>query len=75
MLPKELAEVLCSLNMGVDRLAFSVVWTLDREGNILDEWFGRTVIRSCCRLSYEVAQLILENVIKVPIGINSDLGN
>ena len=67
MLPSLLAEQLCSLNMGVERLAFSVVWTLDKEGNILTEWFGRTVIRSCCRLSYEIAQMMLDGVIKVYI--------
>jgi DIS3-like exonuclease 2 len=64
MLPPLLAEQLCSLNMGVDRLAFSVIWLLDKNGNVIDEWFGRTVIRSCCRMSYEVAQLILEGKIK-----------
>jgi exoribonuclease R len=45
MLPALLCEQLCSLNMGVDRYAFSVVWKLDKEGNILNEWFGRTIIR------------------------------
>ena len=32
MLPPILSEVLCSLNAGEDRLAFSVLWTLDRDG-------------------------------------------
>ncbi len=45
MLPRLLSEELCSLNMGVDRYAFSAIWTLDKEGNILNEWLGRTVIR------------------------------
>lgn len=83
MLPAHLCEQLCSLNMGVDRYAFSVVWKLDQFGNILHEWFGRTVIRfvylanwlpganillkhrSCCRMSYDVAQLIIEGKVKV----------
>ena len=45
MLPGLLCEQLCSLNMGVDRYAFSVVWKMDEKGNILHEWFGRTIIR------------------------------
>jgi DIS3-like exonuclease 2 len=31
MLPRVLCENLCSLNRGVDRLAFSVVWVLNEE--------------------------------------------
>ncbi|KAL3991038.1 RNB domain family protein [Acanthocheilonema viteae] len=56
MLPQILCEQLCSLNPGVDRLTFSVVWKINDQGEIFDEWFGRTIIRSCCKLSYEHAQ-------------------
>jgi DIS3-like exonuclease 2 len=41
----------------VDRLAFSIVWTFDADFRIRDEWAGRTVIRSCCRLDYDTAQV------------------
>jgi len=61
MLPRVLCEDLCSLNPGVDRLAFSVIWKLDSEGIILGEpWFGRTIIRSRAKLSYEHAQTFIE---------------
>jgi len=60
MLPNVLCENLCSLNPGVDRMAFSVIFTLSPEGKVLDEWFGRTVIRSCSKMSYNVAQLVIE---------------
>jgi exoribonuclease R len=50
MLPRILSENLCSLNEHVERLAFSVVWRLDATGQILSEWIGRTIIRSCARL-------------------------
>uniref|UniRef100_A0A0K0D2R9 RNB domain-containing protein n=1 Tax=Angiostrongylus cantonensis TaxID=6313 RepID=A0A0K0D2R9_ANGCA len=60
MLPRMLCD-LCSLNPGVDRLTFSVVWKMDDEGNIFDEWFGRTVIRSRVKLTYETAQDFIEN--------------
>ncbi|VDK85103.1 unnamed protein product [Onchocerca ochengi] len=56
MLPQILCEELCSLNPNVDRLTFSVVWKFNDQGEIFDEWFGRTIIRSCCKLSYEHAQ-------------------
>lgn len=45
MLPSLLCEQLCSLNPDVERLAFSVIWKMDSEGNILDTWFGRTIIK------------------------------
>lgn len=61
MLPRVLCEHLCSLNPGEDRLAFSVVWELSPSGEVLGEWFGRTVIRSCVKLSYEHAQSMIEN--------------
>ncbi|CAG8785044.1 17185_t:CDS:2, partial [Acaulospora morrowiae] len=53
MLPGLLSEELCSLNPGVDRLAFSVIWKMTPEGKNMETWFGRTIIRSCTKLSYE----------------------
>ena len=44
-------------NPAEDRLAFSVVCALDAEGRVYDEWFGRTVIRSCTKMAYEHAQV------------------
>ncbi|EJW74820.1 hypothetical protein WUBG_14271 [Wuchereria bancrofti] len=61
MLPQMLCEELCSLNPDVDRLTFSVVWKINDQGEIFDEWFGRTIIRSCCKLSYEHAQDFIVN--------------
>ncbi|XP_012647076.2 DIS3-like exonuclease 2 [Microcebus murinus] len=61
MLPRLLCEELCSLNPMTDKLTFSVIWTLTPEGKILSEWFGRTVIRSCIKLSYEHAQSMIES--------------
>ncbi|XP_005997423.1 DIS3-like exonuclease 2 [Latimeria chalumnae] len=61
MLPRLLCEELCSLNPLTDRLTFSVIWKLTPEGKILGEWFGRTIICSCVKLSYEHAQSMIEN--------------
>ncbi|XP_067950237.1 DIS3-like exonuclease 2 [Watersipora subatra] len=61
MLPRLLCEQLCSLNPDEERLAFSVQWHIDMEGNITHEWFGRSVIKSCAKLSYQHAQGFIEN--------------
>ncbi|XP_059200802.1 DIS3-like exonuclease 2 [Centropristis striata] len=60
MLPRLLCEELCSLNPLTDRLTFSVIWKITPEGKILSEWFGRSVIRSCIKLSYDHAQSMIE---------------
>lgn len=60
MLPRLLCEELCSLNPLTDRLTFSVIWKITPEGKILSEWFGRSVIRSCAKLSYDHAQSMIE---------------
>uniref|UniRef100_A0A8C4S021 RNB domain-containing protein n=1 Tax=Erpetoichthys calabaricus TaxID=27687 RepID=A0A8C4S021_ERPCA len=61
MLPRLLCEELCSLNPMTDRLTVSVIWKLSPHGKILDEWFGRTIIRSCMKLSYSHAQSLIDN--------------
>lgn len=63
MLPPVLSENVCSLNPGVDRLAFSIFWDLNSSGNVVDRWIGRTLIQSCCKLSYEHAQYIVDGLI------------
>jgi DIS3-like exonuclease 2 len=62
---RTLCEHLCSLNPSEDRLTFSVEWVMTPEGKIVDEWFGRSVIRSCVKLAYEHAQGMLDNPKKV----------
>ncbi|XP_069753159.1 DIS3-like exonuclease 2 isoform X2 [Narcine bancroftii] len=61
MLPRLLCEELCSLNPMQDRLAFSVIWKLTPQGKILEQWFGRTIICSCAKLSYDHAQSMIED--------------
>ncbi|MDO8593823.1 MAG: ribonuclease R [bacterium] len=60
MLPEVLSNDLCSLKPDEDRLAVSAVFTLDNEANILDTWFGETVIHSDKRFTYENAQEVLD---------------
>lgn len=61
MLPPLLSEDLGSLNPGVDKLTFSILWDVDNSGNVVDRWIGRTIIRSCCKLSYELAQDMIDS--------------
>lgn len=60
MLPEILSTDLCSLNPNQDRLAVSAVFKLDENANILEEWFGETVIHSDRRYTYEDAQKTLD---------------
>ncbi|TVU28578.1 hypothetical protein EJB05_20100 [Eragrostis curvula] len=61
MLPPRLSEKLVSLNPGVDRLAFSVIWDIDPQGNIISRWIGRSIIFSCCKLSYDLVQDLISS--------------
>ncbi len=61
MLPHALSNDLCSLNPNVDRLAFSAVFEMDVNGNVKERWFGKTVIHSKRRFSYEDAQAVIDH--------------
>ena len=61
MLPEELSNGLCSLTENMDRLTFSAIFELDKIGTIHKEWFGRTIIHSDKRFTYENAQKVLDD--------------
>jgi ribonuclease R len=60
MLPEKLSNNLCSLRPEEEKLCFSAVFEMDENLDIHKEWFGRTVIRSDRRFTYEEAQKIIE---------------
>nr|XP_027191148.1 DIS3-like exonuclease 2 isoform X3 [Cicer arietinum] len=60
MLPALISDNIGSLNPGVDRLAVSMLLDVTVAGEVVDRWIGRTVIKSCCKLSYENAQDIID---------------
>lgn len=60
MLPEKLCKI-CSLLPGKDRLAFSVIWEMTPETEIVKHRFAKTVIRSCCQMSYDLAQAMIDN--------------
>lgn len=55
MLPRELSNGICSLNEQVDRLAFSCLMQLDKNGIVTDYTFAKTVI--CSRVKGVYAEL------------------
>lgn len=60
MLPERLSNDLCSLRPHEDRLVFSAVFEMDEHANIIHEWFGKGIIHSDRRFSYEEAQDVLD---------------
>ena len=60
MLPEQLSNMACSLRPNEDKYSFSVIFEIDEVGIVHDQWFGKTVIHSNRRFSYEEAQEIIE---------------
>ena len=61
MLPEKLCENICSLNAGTDRLAFSIIITMNKDAEIISSRAVKTVICSCAKLSYDHVQNIIDN--------------
>ena len=60
MLPEVLSNDLCSLNPNEPRYAFSAVFVIDKEARVKEHWFGKTLIESDKRFTYEEAQEIID---------------
>ena len=60
MLPERLSNQICSLRPDEEKLCFSAVFEMNENAEILKEWFGRTVILSDRRFTYDEAQNIIE---------------
>ncbi|MBS1530134.1 MAG: ribonuclease R [Bacteroidetes bacterium] len=61
MLPERLSNGLCSLRPNEDKLCFAAVFELDEEAHVKNEWYGKTVIHSDRRFTYEEVQKIIED--------------
>lgn len=61
MLPEILSNGACSLRPHEEKYTFSAVFTVNEKMEIEKEWFGKTVILSDHRFSYEEVQYILES--------------
>jgi ribonuclease R len=60
MLPERLSNGLCSLRPNEDKLCFAAIFELDANANIINQWFGKTVIHSNRRFTYEEVQQVIE---------------
>ncbi len=60
MLPERISNELCSLRPHEDKFSFSAIFTFDKEGKIVKQWFGKTLIHSKRRFTYEEAQEVIE---------------
>ena len=60
MLPKTLSNEICSLEPKKKKRAFSIIFTIDKKGNVLKERATRTTIYSDYRLTYSDVQNIIE---------------
>ncbi len=60
MLPEQLSNLVCSLRPKEEKLTFSAVFEMDDKAQVLNQWFGRTVIDSDRRFTYEEVQEMIE---------------
>ncbi|MEN8124739.1 MAG: ribonuclease R [Bacteroidota bacterium] len=61
MLPEILSNNVCSLRPNEEKLTFSAIFELNKKAQVIKQWFGRTVILSDKRFTYDEAQEIIEN--------------
>ncbi len=61
MLPEVLSNQVCSLRPNEDKLTFSAVFIMNNKAEVLEQWFGKTIINSDRRFTYEEAQEIIES--------------
>jgi ribonuclease R len=60
MLPEVLSNNVCSLRPNEDKLTFSAVFKMNDKAEVVEEWFGKTIINSDRRFAYEEVQEIIE---------------
>lgn len=60
MLPEVLSNFACSLRPQEEKYTFSAIFEINEKAQVVNQWFGRTVIFSDTRFAYEEAQYIIE---------------
>ena len=73
MLPEVLSNDVCSLNPQEDKLSFSAVFIIDDKAHIQERWFGKTIMNSTHRFTYETAQAAIDGRAENVIGYSSDI--
>ncbi|KUJ62527.1 ribonuclease R [Flavobacteriaceae bacterium CRH] len=75
MLPEVLSNFACSLRPNEEKYTFSAIFEVSENAQVINQWFGRTVIYSDQRFAYEEAQYIIEtkdNTIPVDVSITGE---
>ncbi|WP_461533974.1 ribonuclease R [Sinomicrobium sp.] len=75
MLPEILSNNACSLRPNEEKYTFSAVFEMNGKGEVLEQWFGRTVTYSDRRFAYEEAQAIIErqdNVVPKEVSLSGE---
>ena len=75
MLPEVLSNFACSLRPNEEKYTFSAIFEVSPTAQVINQWFGRTVIYSDQRFAYEEAQYIIEtkdNTIPVDVSITGE---
>jgi len=60
MLPEVLSNFACSLRPHEEKYTFSAIFEMTPKAEVVNQWFGRTIIYSDQRFAYEEAQHIIE---------------
>ncbi len=60
MLPEVLSNFACSLRPNEEKYTFSAIFEMNEKAEVVNQWFGRTVIYSDQRFAYEEAQHMIE---------------
>jgi ribonuclease R len=60
MLPERISNYICSLRPNEEKLCFSAVFIMTDDAEVQEEWFGRTIIKSDRRFTYNEAQKIID---------------
>ena len=60
MLPERISNELCSLRPHEEKLTFSACFEIDTHKKVVNEWYGKTIIFSDRRFTYEQVQEIIE---------------
>jgi len=60
MLPERLSNFMCSLRPNEEKLTFSTVFEMDENANVINQWIGKTIIKSARRFAYDEVLEILE---------------
>lgn len=61
MFPEHISNIVCSLRPNEDKLCFAAVFLIDKNAKVLETWYGKTIIHSNKRFTYDEAQQVIEN--------------